>query len=101
MKILFLTVSILLLTGCTFVKVSDQGAGVAQAVNADVVNCEALGEIESQTKDRVLLRRNQRSVAQELIDLARNQAANMGANAIVPVGEPVAVRQTFNAYLCR
>ena len=88
------------LSGCAFVQVSEDGAAVAQASAADVGNCTEVGTIDSQTQSRVLLERGSAKVKQELIDLARNQAANMGANAIVPIGEPEEGRQSFRAYKC-
>ena len=88
------------LGACSFVKVSDTGATVTQANSPDVVNCRSLGEVESQTRAKVLLNRNRNSVRQELIDLARNQASGMGANAIVPVGQPIDGKQKFNVYKC-
>ena len=86
--------------GCAFVQVSDAGATVAQATSTDVVNCEEKGEIVTNTRSKVLIERGSTKVQQELIDLARNQAATMGANAIVPSGEPVDGSQKFRAYLC-
>ncbi|MGK0220991.1 MAG: hypothetical protein ACI9ON_000223 [Limisphaerales bacterium] len=88
------------LGACSFVKVSDAGAAVAQANSTDVVNCQSLGEVESQTRAKVLLNRNSGSVQQELIDLARNQASGMGANAIVAIGLPIDGKQKFNVYRC-
>jgi hypothetical protein len=79
------------LGACSFVKVSDAGATVTQANSPDVVNCRSLGKVESQTRAKVL---------QELIDLARNQASSMGANAIVPIGQPIDGKQKFNVYRC-
>lgn len=97
-----LVTAIILLTssGCAFVQVSEAGAAVAQASAADVVNCTEVGKVDSQTQSRVLLERGNAKVKQELIDLARNQAAAMGANAIVPIGEPEEGRQSFRAYDC-
>lgn len=88
------------LGACAFVKVSDAGAAVTQANSPGVVNCRSLGEVESQTRAKVLLNRNRNSVEQELIDLARNQASSMGANAIVPIGQPIDGKQKFNVYSC-
>lgn len=88
------------LSGCAFVQVSEEGATVAQASATDVVNCTEVGTVDSQTQSRVLLERGSAKVKQELIDLARNQAANMGANAIVAIGEPENGRQSFRAYKC-
>ena len=90
----------LALSGCAFVQVSEEGATVTQASVTDVVNCTEVGNIDSQTQSRVLLERGSAKVKQELIDLARNQAASMGANAIVAIGEPEQGRQSFRAYKC-
>ena len=100
MKSISVAALVLLFSGCSFVKVSDEGAQVAQANPADVVNCREIGDVDSKTTARVLFNRNKTSVQQELIDLARDQAAKLGANAIVPVGEPVDGQQTFKAYAC-
>ena len=98
----FVLITILAVAGsaCSFVKVSDAGASVTQASAPDVINCKNLGVIESNTRAKVLFKRNSATVRQELIDLARDQAAGMGANAIVPLGEPVEGRQKFTAYRC-
>ena len=79
------------LTSCTYVKVSDAGAAIQQADATSVAGCEALGEIVTHTRHKVLLDRPAGKVQQELIDLARNQAVNLGATAIVAQGEPTAV----------
>ena len=91
---------ILLAGGCTFVQLSDAGAGVTQLGSGDVAACEHRGEVSSQTKDKVLFNRNKEAVQEELIVLARNEAARLGANAIVPIGEPVGGTQRFRAYAC-
>lgn len=88
-------------TACSsFVQVSEPGATVAQARGPDVSHCQFVGRIDSQTRAKVLIRRNPDFVQQELIDLARNQAATMGANAIVAIGQPENGTQSFNAYRC-
>ena len=95
-----LTTGLFALSSCTYVKVSDAGAAVTQASQTDVASCEQLGEVVTHTRHKVLLDRPSGKVKQELIDLARNQAASMGANAIVAQGEPVNGAQTFTAYKC-
>jgi hypothetical protein len=97
---LFLVAACCALGGCSFVQLTDAGSGVAQASAADVANCREVGTISSNTKSRVVLERNSASVREELIVLARNQAAQLGANAIVPIGEPVDGTQSFRAYDC-
>lgn len=90
----------LLLAACSFVQVTEQGATVAQANGPDVSHCTFIGRIDSQTRAKVLIDRSPEAVQQELADLARNQAAGMGANAIVAIGEPENGAQSYRAYRC-
>ena len=90
----------LLFSGCAFVELSDQGALVKQGTEEDIVNCELVAEVSSQTKDKILVDRNDTSVRGELAVLARNRAAEMGANVIVPSTAPDRGVQGFKAYLC-
>lgn len=90
----------LLLAGCTYVKVSDAGATVRQATAEEVAGCKDIGEVASATRAKVVVKRPSGKVKQELIDLARNQAAGMGATDIVPNGPPENGAQTFTAYKC-
>ena len=91
----------LLMSGCTFVQLSDAGAGVAQLGVGDVANCKAMGEVSSQTQHKMLINRSQEAIVEELTVLARNEAARLGANAIVPIGEAENGTQRFRAYLCQ
>ena len=90
----------LLFSGCAFVELSDQGALVKQGTEEDIVNCELVAEVSSQTKDKILIDRSDTSVRGELAVLARNKAAKMGANVIVPSTAPDRGVQSFKAYLC-
>ena len=97
---LALTAMTVAASGCQFVQVTDKGANVKQATSADVANCREVGEVNATTRARVLVKRGDVRVRQELIDLARNQAAELGANAIVPVAPHEDGKQTFRAYSC-
>ena len=90
----------LLSTGCAFVSLTDTGAEVRQSDAENVKNCTLVATISSQTKNTVVVDRNLSKVREELIVLARNRAAAMGANAIVPVSEQQNGTQDFNAYSC-
>ena len=94
-----LTASILL-GACNFVQLSDAGGGVAQIGAADAVNCTNMGSVTANTRDKVVVNRSREQVQEELIVLARNEAAGLGANAIVPVGQPENGSQQFTAYRC-
>ncbi|MEM7079610.1 MAG: DUF4156 domain-containing protein [Pseudomonadota bacterium] len=89
-----------LLGGCTFVQLTDGGAEVVQASAADVTECIELGTVETSTRDKVVVQRGDAKVTEELTVLARNRAAQMGANAIVPVSRPDEGNASFKAYSC-
>src|SRR5262245_33162953 len=88
-------------TGCTWVKLTADGAKVKQATVAEVASCTRVGTANAMTKDRVLIKRGAQKVEEELVVLAANEAATMGGNAIVPEGVPVEGRQTFVVYKCQ
>ena len=92
--------SALLLGGCAFVSLTDAGANVRQSNAEQVSQCKLVATISSQTKDTVVIDRNSGKVREELIVLARNRAAEIGANAIVPVAEQRNGSQDFSAYSC-
>ncbi len=99
-RLVTITSATLMLCSCSFVQLTEAGNNVAQATATDVINCRDIGEVETQTKDRVVIKRGSSKVQEELIVLARNRAGAMGANAIVPVGEPIEGVQRFRAYQC-
>ena len=87
-------------SGCAFVSLTDAGAQVRQSTPDAVAGCNLVATISSQTKSKVVVDRNTDSVREELIVLARNRAAEMGANAVVPVAEQSNGNQDFSAYRC-
>ena len=89
-----------LISACSFVQLSDAGANVAQMDTTDVLNCTAVGVVSTSTQDKVLIERGGAKVREELLVLARNQAAELGANAIVPIDQPKDGKQSFRAYQC-
>lgn len=91
---------IVLAAGCTWIELTDAGADVMQATRSEAAECRLVGTVTSSTQDRVLVQRGRGKVAEELIVLARNEAATLGGNTIVPVGPPVAGRQDFEVYSC-
>jgi hypothetical protein len=97
---IYLLVGSVLLAGCTFVQLSDSGAGVAQLGSGDVANCETKGVVTTQTRAKVVVARSDDAIREELAVLARNEAAKLGANAIVPIAEPEDGAQSFRAFLC-
>jgi hypothetical protein len=70
--------------------------------NADeVAGCDRLTITTVSTKPAAwYLARSRKSVAEELENLARNEAAKKGGDSIVPLGPPEAGEQKFAIYDC-
>lgn len=90
-----------LLPACSWVKLQPGADAVTVRTLQEVGSCKYLGTATGKTRARVLIARSDRKVAQEVLDLARNEALNIGGNTLVPRGERVDGRQTFAVYLCR
>lgn len=100
-KLLSTSVLISVLAGCTFVKLSPAGAAVDVRANSAVIDCTKLGSVTVNGLDKVgFIQRKDGRVSGELATQARNDAAEMGANVVVPVAQPVDGRQKFAAYRC-
>ena len=100
MRHVFHSMILLVLVGCTWIKLTDAGAGVRQATETDVAGCERVGVASTKTTRRVLLKRSSGQVQEELISLARNQAATLGGNAIVPTTYDDDGTRDFIVYRC-
>lgn len=103
MKKCMLLMPLLMLSACTWVSVSSEGAGVASLTASQAQNqgCERLGQTHSQTMDKItFIKRSNRAQKEELEKLAKNEAANMGGNAVVAATEIVEGRQTYIVYKC-
>jgi len=86
---------------CTWVKLSEGGQAVRAAKAGDVAGCESKGRTHAQTTDRVVIfARRDQSIRLELESLARNEAALMGGDTIVPATPIERGRQTFDVYRC-
>ena len=82
---------------CTFVAFT--AAGFAGTASSEI--CQSLGRASSSTLDRLLLiERNTVRQEDELLTLARNEAGDMGGNAIVPITAASAGKQSFAVYRC-
>jgi hypothetical protein len=101
-KILLFTVAMCIgLSSCTWVKLTEDGAGVLVRTTVPG-DCERLGRTTSMSKAEIAnVDRKQTKVATELETLARNYAVGMGGNTIV--AQDVMTddgKQTFIVYNC-
>ena len=90
-----------LMASCTFVKLTPEGEGVDIRENSGTAECARVGVITVSGVDKVgFINRKDSKVGNELLNQARNDAAGMGANVLVPLGQPVDGKQKFEAYNC-
>ena len=93
--------SIGLALGCTWVKPSEQAAGVRLATQAEISGCERLGKTTSSVADSIgPFSRGEETVARELATLARNEAALMGGDTVAPESPVEDGRRVFGVYRC-
>lgn len=89
------------LSACSWVPLSPLGEQVFVMNAEQAENCERVGQTTSKVLNKVgFLKRTESQKAEELQTLARNEAANMGGNAIVPASEVTDGRQRFFVYRC-
>ena len=89
------------LSGCSYVKVTPEGQGIrlVQALD-EVSQCKKLGATTTRVLSKFIFERGKEKVADELVSLARNEAADMGGDTIVPISEVVEGNRKFGIYKC-
>lgn len=90
-----------LLTGCVFVQPTVEGKKVRVLTAGEVERCRSLGTLTSSVADRVgAILRSREAVEDDVLLNAKNSAAAMGADTIVPASTMENGRQTFGVYRC-
>ena len=88
--------------GCTWVPLTDEGGNVRILQVSAAADCQKISTVSSKTADRVVIfPRSDRKVREELESLARNEATELGGDAVVPVGTEKEGRQSFDVYRCQ
>ena len=89
------------LLSCTWVDLSEDGSEVELISIERAGKCEKLGATTVSVLDNVgPFSRKQTKVEDELVRLARNQAALMEGNALAAAGEVIDGMQMFEIYRC-
>ncbi|HJT98091.1 MAG TPA: DUF4156 domain-containing protein [Rhodanobacteraceae bacterium] len=90
------------LAACSWgIKLDSGGKNVRVAWDGNVGGCEDAGKVTVSVLDHVgPVDRSGLKVGDELEVMARNEAADMGADTIRPLGEPRGGEQSWNAYRC-
>jgi hypothetical protein len=100
-RVVIVLVSSLALSGCQFVPLTPGGEKARVLSAAEVQQCEKIGNIPASVKDTVLgITRQESVMAEELARLARNNAAAMGGDTVVPTSDIEQGQQTFYIYKC-
>ena len=87
--------------GCSWVPLTEAGAEVRVVDALAARDCTRVGRVTASTRGRVAgLPRVEEKQAEELRALARNEAARLGANAVLPVSDIEEGRQQFDALVC-
>lgn len=87
--------------GCTLVDLTDAGAGVRLAKPEAVAACTNLGRVTASVVHKAgFIPRHPDAVQDNLNVTARNSAAGMGADTIVPASGIQDGKQTFDVYRC-
>jgi len=99
--LMFVTACTLAVSACTWVKPTPGGEKVRLLSSAEVDSCKNLGTTTGTLKDTIAgVQRSEEKVNKEMQTLARNSAAEMGGDAVVPIGKVHNGQQTFEVYKC-
>lgn len=99
-KIVSLGLVVLLLSACSWVKLTPEGEKVTIVKAAHVTNCKFAGTTTVSVKARTLGERDPGKVKTELENLARNEAIKLKGDTIVAVTEVKDGEQVFKVYQC-
>lgn len=97
-----LSMALVGLSACTINKTTEQGEKVLVVKAEHVASCKKLGKTIVQAKKSFIgINVPESQLKKELISIARNDAAKMGGDTIIPASEIKDGAQTFNIYLCK
>lgn len=103
--VLISIVSLLMLTGIKWVKLTPEGEKVRVLDKNEVTSCKKLGSTTASLVSKIAIwDRNEKKIKQELEYLARNSAASdfkeQHADTVVPASEIEDGKQKFDVYKC-
>lgn len=100
-QLTFIIITSLALSGCQFVPLTAGGEKARVLSAAEVQQCQKVGNTTASTKADILgINRRESVISNELVRLARNNAAVMGGDTVVPASDIVHGSQLFGIYKC-
>jgi hypothetical protein len=101
-RMLLLLPAIAVAGGCSLVKLSDAGERVQLSTPGAIAACTGLGKLTASVVHEVgFIPRHPDAVQDNVNVTARNSAAGMGGDTIVPASPLADGKQTFDVYRCR
>lgn len=100
-KLVFVILVSISVVSCTWVKMTPEGEKVRVLSADEISRCKKLGQTEVSLKNDVAgFKRGEEKVKKELETLARNSAANMDGDTVVPITDIEDGKQSFAVYRC-
>lgn len=100
-RFLLLLPAISVAAGCSLVELTKGGEGVRLAAPGEAAACTGLGRTTASVVHEVASIPRHPDAVQENVNVtARNSAASMGGDTIVPVAPLADGKQTFEVYRC-
>lgn len=101
-KVLLVMMLTGLVSGCSFVNVTEKGENVRVATLYDIAGCERKGSTVVSVKDSIMgIDRSIEKLDAELATLARNSAPDIGGDTVVREERLSDGKQRFGVYKCR
>lgn len=98
---LYFVLLCLSLSACAWVKLTPGGEKVRVLDASEVSTCKALGNTTVSLLAKVAgINRNEEQVAKELSTLARNAAADLGGDTVVPISAVKEGKRSYAVYKC-
>jgi hypothetical protein len=100
LTVLFVMIPLVML-GCTWVPLTPEGKKVRVFDAKQTESCKKLGQTTTSVlAKKGIITRDEEKVREELATLARNSAADMGGNIIVPISDIKNGERSFAVYSC-
>ena len=97
----FILIGVLPFSCGNWVQVTSSGSSVRLLTIQEAEDCDRIGSTRAQTLGSVVgLERGAERLQDELSRIARNEAGDMGGNAVVPESLISDGRQSFGVYFC-
>lgn len=102
MRLMLIVAITLVFSACTWVEPDAKGKQIQVAYGKNLGACTLKGKVTVSVRSKVgFYERNDLKVRDELESLARNEAADLGADTVQALAEPIEGEQQFGAYDCR